>query len=57
MQATLIRVSIQTKKSLDGLKIHPRETYDDVVQRLMQFHKDASKDKPQSIRHRGGSKI
>lgn len=31
----LIKVSEETKKTLDDLKIHPRETYDDVVQRLL----------------------
>ena len=30
----LIRVSETTKQDLDSLKIHPRETYNDVIQRL-----------------------
>ena len=29
-----IKISEATKKGLDGLKTHPRETYDDVISRL-----------------------
>jgi len=31
----LIRVSAQTKRALDKLREHPRETYDDVIRRLL----------------------
>ena len=30
-----IIVDAKTKKKLDEIKVHPRETYDDVVQRLL----------------------
>jgi len=35
MTKKLIRISEETKKKLDDQKVHPRETYDDVVQRLL----------------------
>ena len=35
-QKVLIRISEETKKALDDMKVHPRETYDDVVQRLLE---------------------
>ena len=31
-----IKISEATKKGLDKLKIHPRETYDDVINRLVE---------------------
>ena len=34
-----IGVSETTKDALDGLKIHPRETYDDVIVRLIEKEK------------------
>lgn len=30
-----IRISNETKSQLDGLKIHHRETYEDVIRRLI----------------------
>jgi len=33
----LIRIKDNTQKSLIGMKDHPRETYDDVVMRLVRF--------------------
>jgi predicted DNA-binding protein len=35
---TTVKMSIETKKRLDSLKIHPRETYDDVIKRLIEEH-------------------
>jgi predicted CopG family antitoxin len=32
----IIRVSSETKKALDELKTHHRETYDDVIRRLIE---------------------
>jgi DNA integrity scanning protein DisA with diadenylate cyclase activity len=32
----LIRISEESKKALDDLKVHPRETYADIVQRLLE---------------------
>ena len=34
-----IRVGRDTKEGLRRLKIHPRETYDDVIKRLIEEHK------------------
>jgi hypothetical protein len=31
---TTIRVSRQTKEILDDLKVHPKESYEDVIERL-----------------------
>jgi hypothetical protein len=36
----LIRISEQSKKALDDIKVHPRETYADIVQRLLERHKE-----------------
>ncbi|MCP8315537.1 MAG: hypothetical protein H3Z51_01555 [archaeon] len=35
----VIKVSEETKKVLDEIKIHPRETYEDVIKRLIEEHK------------------
>lgn len=35
---TTMKVRSTTKTALDGLKIHPRETYDDVLTRLIDEH-------------------
>ncbi len=34
-----IRVSKEVKEELRRLKIHPRETYDDVIKRLIEEYK------------------
>ena len=34
-----IKISEKTKKGVDNLKIHPRETYDDVISRLVEEKK------------------
>lgn len=31
-----IKISLKTKKKLDELKIHHRETYDDVINRIIE---------------------
>ena len=36
----LIKISKTTKKDIDNLKTHPRETYDDVVTRLVKEKKE-----------------
>jgi len=35
-KATTIRIYKDTKKLLDQLKEHPRETYDDLIKRLIE---------------------
>ena len=34
-----IRISRDTKEELRKLKIHPRETYDDVIRRLIEAYR------------------
>ena len=36
---TSIRIGRDTIEELKKLKIHPRETYDDVIRRLIEFYK------------------
>jgi len=36
---TTIQLGEETKKALDVLKVHPRETYDDVLKRLIEHEK------------------
>ena len=36
MATTTIQLSTQLKHSLDSMKLHPRETYNDVVGRLIE---------------------
>ena len=33
--STTIKLGTETKARLDGIKVHPRETYDDVINRLV----------------------
>jgi len=47
MRKTTIRISEETKKILDNLKIHPRETYDDVLKRLLQKNGVGEEESPQ----------
>jgi predicted transcriptional regulator len=35
-QGTTVRISSKTKATLDELRIHPKESYDDVISRLSQ---------------------
>jgi len=34
-EKTTIQISEETKQSLDSLKVHPREPYEDVIKRLL----------------------
>jgi len=36
-KATTIRVHQEVKRALDKLKIHPRETYEDVLRRVLEL--------------------
>jgi len=40
MVRTSIQLSKETKDVLDDIKIHPRETYEDVIKRLIEFWKE-----------------
>jgi len=39
MNITTIKISQETKRKLDKVKIHPRETYEDIVVRLLKMVK------------------
>ena len=36
MKSTTIQVKVDTKKKLEGKKLHPREDYDSVLRRLLE---------------------
>jgi len=36
MNITTIRVNIETKKKLEKLKLHPRESFEEVLERLVE---------------------
>ena len=38
-----IRIGKDTKEELNRLKVHPRETYDDVIKRLIEAYKECKK--------------
>ena len=40
---TTIQISKETKEELDGLKIHPREPYNDVLKRLLVSYEERNK--------------
>jgi len=39
---TTVWVSLETKSILDRLKKHPRESYEDVIKRLIEFYLEHS---------------
>jgi predicted transcriptional regulator len=41
--STTIRVSEETKKKLDEIKIHPRQTYDEVIRKLIKLYEQFKK--------------
>jgi hypothetical protein len=43
---TTIRISFETKEVLDGLKLHPKESYEGVIERLASMVMD---DEPLSV--------
>jgi argininosuccinate lyase len=38
-----VRVSVAHKRALDKLKVHPRETYDDIIEGLLLIEKRTRK--------------
>ncbi len=36
MAATTIQLSQEMKRTLEGMKLHPRETYEEVLERLLE---------------------
>ena len=48
---SVVRVGERTKKRLDRLKLHPRETYDDVIARLTDMAIDDEPLSDESLEH------
>ncbi len=44
VEMVTIKVAVQTKKMLDEMKIHHRETYDDVIIALIAYEDDLGDD-------------
>ena len=40
-ETTPVRISVKAKARLDALKVHPRETYDQVIRRIIAERKEA----------------
>jgi hypothetical protein len=47
----VVRVGERTKERLDRLKLHPRETYDDVIARLTEMAIDDEPLSDESLEH------
>jgi len=45
VKITMIKVSVGTRELLKKLKIIPRESYDDVLKRLIKFLKEVKNEK------------
>jgi len=41
MKVTTIRIHENTKKMLDDVKTYPRETYEDIIKKLITFWRDS----------------
>jgi len=52
--ATTIQLSKEIKKTLEGMKLHPRETYEEVLERLLEdlreLNEQTKKEIAQAIR-------
>ena len=55
MSTTTIHVSRETKEKLDSLKVHPREPYEDVIVRLLQFY-EKYRDVVEKLEKEGGGR-
>ena len=49
--ASVVRIQERTKQRLDRLKLHPRETYDDVIARLTDMAIDDEPLSDESLEH------
>ena len=49
--ATTIRINEETKKMLDKIKVHPRETYDDILKRAINKLMEEKKDNKMTYSH------
>ncbi len=48
---TTIQVDRRVKRALDARKLHPRETYNDVIERLIHLETDSEELSPETLRH------
>jgi predicted transcriptional regulator len=46
---TTIQLSRDMKKTLEGMKIHPRETYEEVLERLLEDLRELSEETKEEI--------
>ena len=49
MTATTIQLSREMRKTLEGMKLHPRETYEDVLVRLLEDLRELNEETKQEI--------
>ena len=49
MAATTIQVSQEMKAALERLKLHPRETYEEVIERLLEDLRELSQETKREI--------
>jgi len=48
---TTIQIDEKVKETLEKLKIHPRDTYNKVIERLITIHDDEGELSEETIRH------
>ncbi len=49
MTTTTIQLSMELKKTLEGMKLHPRETYEEVLERLLEDLRELSEQTKEEI--------
>ena len=49
MATSTIQLSVETKRALEGMKLHPRETYEDVLERLLEDLRELSEETKREI--------
>lgn len=49
MTATTIQLSKEMKKTLEEMKLHPRETYEEVLERLLEDLRELSEETKEEI--------
>ncbi len=50
-QETTIQVNKRVKRELDVLKLHPRESYNDVIERLIVTETEDEELSPETLKH------
>ena len=49
MAATTIQLSKEMKETLEGMKLHPRETHEDVIERLLEDFRELNEETKRDI--------